>query len=292
MTTRILNYGSLNIDQRYRVPHFARPGETLHSTGYRRSAGGKGLNQSLALAYAGAAVSHAGKVGPDGWFLVEMLQEAGVNTDAIVVANELATGHAIIQVDDAGENSIVLHAGANHAIEPREIAATLAGVHAGDILLLQNEINHAETILHEARARGARVAMNPAPMTPDVERLPLVDLALLIVNSHEGRQPTGEDDPTRALRALQDRCPQTAIVLTRGSDGAHYVDSSVALYEPAPRVVASDTTGAGDTFVGYLLAVLSRGGTAREALELATPAAAVCFTRPGAADAIPRLDEI
>ena len=137
---RILNYGSLNIDHVYGVHHFVRPGETIGSTSYTRFCGGKGLNQSVALARAGAEVWHAGKIGAEGKFLKERLLADGVNVDFV---EEVAapTGHAVIQVDSNGENAIVIHGGANRAITRRDAERVLANFSPKDLLLLQNEIS-------------------------------------------------------------------------------------------------------------------------------------------------------
>ena len=161
---KILNIGSLNIDDVYSVEHFVRAGETISSTSYDRFCGGKGLNQSIALANAGAEASHAGAIGSDGQILKERLEQAGVDTSLIRISTT-PTGRAIIQVVPEGENSIILFKGANHCLNAEDINSMLENFAAGDILLLQNEINNIDLIIKEAYNKGMRIALNPARWT-------------------------------------------------------------------------------------------------------------------------------
>lgn len=289
--TEVLNYGSINIDHVYRVAALVSPGQTVASKQYSRCSGGKGYNQSIALARAGAVVAHAGKVGRDGSFLVEGLDAAGVNIRHVDIT-DAATGHAIIQVDDRGENAIVLHRGANHDVSTAEAGALIATRTPGSYLLLQNEISCVAEILALGLARDLRVAFNPAPMTDDVADMPLGRLCLLVVNEAEGRALSGESQADAILDALHERWPATPVVLTTGGTGARYIDDRQRLFEPAQQVEVVDTTAAGDTFVGYFLAALMADRPPSEALGLASRAAAICVTRPGAADAIPGRHEL
>ena len=287
----ILNFGSINIDHVYAVERFVRPGETLHSRRYAQFPGGKGFNQSVALARAGASVRHAGRIGKDGVWLREYLGRCGADTSLIEVVDG-PTGHAIIQVADSGENAILLHAGANHRITAADAERALARFTAGDFLLLQNEISAVPEIMERAAARKMRVVFNPAPMTPAVAGYPLDTVSLFVVNEVEGGDLTGEKEPARILAALVERFEGAAVVLTLGADGALYGDRRDILRVPAVRVQAVDTTAAGDTFIGYLLADLAAGRDIRAALTMACRAAAVCVTRPGAADSIPLRTEV
>ncbi|HPQ94463.1 MAG: hypothetical protein KDI44_07055 [Thiothrix sp.] len=193
---RIWNYGSINIDHVYRVPHLVQPGETLTSTGYGRVLGGKGANQSIALARAGAAVTHLGRYHAGDFDLLAPLLAAGVDGSALQSVAQPG-GHAIIQVDDRAENTIVLFPGANHSFTPADLDRLLAPAAAGDWLLLQNECSHTGPMIEVAFARGLQVAFNPAPMTDAVHELPLDKLNLLCVNRIEVRQLLGAD-PGRA----------------------------------------------------------------------------------------------
>ena len=283
----ILNFGSLNIDLVYQVEHIARPGETIASSAHQVFAGGKGANQSAALARAGARVFHAGQVGPDGQWLVDKLAGLSVDVQHIRVG-DVPTGHAIIQVDRQGQNSIVLFAGANAQIDRGAIDAALSHFDRGDILLLQNEINDIAYIITSATERGLTICLNPAPFDPEVRAYPLELVDLLIVNETEATGLAGASDPA----TLASLCPRAQIVLTLGAAGAQYHSPTEEFHIPAPQVEAVDTTGAGDTFIGYFLQGLTADMTARDAMARAVKAAALCVTRPGAMDSIPAADEI
>ena len=283
----ILNFGSLNIDLVYQVEHIARPGETIASSSHQIFAGGKGANQSAALARAGARIFHAGQVGPEGQWLVDKLAGLGVDVQHIRVG-DVPTGHAIIQVDRQGQNSIVLFAGANAQIDKRAIDTALSHFDRGDILLLQNEINDIAYIITSAAERGLTTCLNPAPFGPEVRTYPLELVNLLIVNETEATGLAG----TSELAALAELCPHAQIALTLGAAGAQYRSSTEEFHLSAPHVEAVDTTGAGDTFIGYFLQGLTADMTAREAMTRAVQAAALCVTRPGAMDSIPAADEV
>jgi ribokinase len=289
---RVLNIGSLNIDEIFTVGHFVRPGETISSLAFSRVAGGKGNNQSIALARAGATVTHAGKIGADGAFLVDLLAEAGVDTSRIRMSSE-PTGRALIQVDEAGQNCIILLGGANHDIDEEDIDAFLEGWGEGDAVLLQNEISNLAYAFEAAVDRGLRVFLNPSPMTEELRALPLEEAGCLLFNEVEGEALTGERDPERILAALRTRCPRTDLVLTLGAEGLGYAGADgTALTLPARRVRAVDSTAAGDTFTGYFIAGLARGESPARALDDGIGAAAICVTRAGAVPSIPYRNEI
>ena len=288
---KILNFGSFCIDHVYQVPHFVRPGETLPSRGYQVFAGGKGFNQTLAIARAGVPVAHAGAVGPDGDFLLDALGAAGVDITGVRRV-EIPTGHAVIQVTPAGENAIVLFAGANRTQTRNHIDQVLGGYRRGDLLVLQNEINELPHLLTQAHARGLRVAFNPAPMDADVQSLPLHAVDLLVVNEVEAADLAGAATPAEQLASLRGRLPGATIILTLGAAGAIWQDSNQTIETPAWPVTAVDTTAAGDTFSGYLIASLAVGLPPAAAMARAARAAALCVTRAGAADSIPFAAEV
>ena len=288
---RVINLGSINIDHVYQVPHFVRPGETLASASYHRGAGGKGFNQSIALARAGQAVCHLGALGEDGAWLREKLAAEHVDTRHLHASTE-PTGHAIIQVIPAGQNSIVLHAGANHYIPPAALDSAFADATPSDWLLTQNETTSVPEALRAARARGLRVCLNPAPFTPAVVTFPFECVDLLVLNETEGTDLSGQTAAAAILDALLTRWPHLAIVLTLGADGAIHATRETRVQVPAKRVHVIDTTAAGDTFIGYFLAAQLSGQAPRDALERATRAAAITVTRPGAADSIPFAAEL
>lgn len=288
---KILNFGSLNIDLVYQVEHIARPGETIASSAHQIFAGGKGANQSAALARAGAAISHAGQVGPDGQWLIDKLADLGVDMTHTLVADQ-HTGHAIIQVDQAGQNSIVLYAGANAHIATSAIDATLAQFSSGDILLLQNEINNIPHIINQAVERGLTICLNPAPFDPEILDYPLDQVDYLIVNETEAAGLSERPEGKNQLEALASSWPRAQIVLTLGDRGAEYRSHADGFRLPAEKVAAVDTTAAGDTFIGYFLHGIAIDMPPRQALTRAMRAAAICVTRPGAMDSIPNASEI
>ncbi len=283
---KILNFGSLNIDRVYRVPRIVRPGETLSSGALETFAGGKGANQSAALARAGAPVWHAGKVGKDGTWLVKKLRGLGVKTRFVRTVDG-PSGHAVIQVDAAGENAIVLHPGANRQIVRRDIDDTLAHFGEGDLVLLQNEINDIPYIIRTAHRQGLRVCLNPAPMDKSVSAYPLDRVSMLILNEPEAAGLSGATGTNRMLKILAGRFPRMDIVLTLGARGVIVRTPEGETGMPAFKVKAVDTTAAGDTFIGYYLAGRCEGLAPERCLQTACAAAALCVTRRGAMDSIP-----
>ena len=272
---KALVFGSLNIDYVYQVPHFVQSGETLASFGLARYCGGKGLNQAVALSRAGVEAWMAGAVGAEGGFLLDMLQQAGVNTE-LVAQSEQLTGHAIIQNSPDGDNCILIYGGANRSISPEQVETTLARFDAGDYLLVQNEINQLPLILSEAKEKGMITVLNPSPMEAQLmmELLPYTDI--LILNRGEGCALLGTDalEPENLAVELWTRYPQMTVVLTLGAEGAVLAKNGEILIQPAFSVQAVDTTGAGDTFAGNFLSVLMENGDAAKALETAAAAAA------------------
>jgi ribokinase len=283
----IVNFGSINLDFVYRVERLVAPGETIQTLSQQRFAGGKGFNQSIALARAGARVRHVGRVGEDGRWLVERLAEEGVETGDIEYAMT-PTGHAIIQVDARGENSILVHGGANRELTQDAFVRVCGTLGAEDWVLLQNETNAPATVIELAAQKGSKIVFNPSPLDGSVLELPLGGVDTFLINSVEGQGLSGEIEPGRMLDAMQERYPNAATVLTLGDRGALYARDSIRLEVGAESVQAVDTTGAGDTFAGYWLAEMAIGGDPERALQLACRAAADCVGRPGAAVSIPR----
>lgn len=288
---RVFNFGSINVDHIYRVPHLVAPGETLSSTSLSTVLGGKGANQSVALARAGCKVLHIGKLGSsDAWARMS-LGDAGVDV-SFVGLEEGASGHAIIQVDDAGENSIILHGGANQSFTHDQISAALGDATPADWLLLQNECNDVQGAFELADSLGLSIAFNPAPMTAQTTDLPLERCSILIVNETEALELAAVDDLDEALKSLGARCPDTRIVLTRGAQGASVTLGKMVQHISAFSVKAVDTTGAGDTFVGYYLAAIIHGHDEESALQRACAAAALSVTKEGATPSIPTSTEV
>ncbi len=287
---RIVNLGSLCIDHVYRVPRFARPAETLLATGYARFPGGKGLNQSLAAARAGATVSHAGRVGRDGGFLVDVLASAGVDTRLVEVDPEATSGQATIQVVPDGTNSIVIVGGANRTLDADFRRRAFAGLGAQDWILLQNEINDLPVVVEEAAATAARVALNLAPADGTASDLAPGGIDALIVNAVEAAAMAARDPGTPAevlLDVLSERFANAIVVITLGAAGLVWAAAGKRGRMAAFAVPAVDETAAGDAFVGYFLAVLAGGGDLRRALRMGSAAGALAVSVAGAATSIP-----
>lgn len=287
---RILNFGSLNIDYVYQVDHFVTPGETLHSFSLGRNCGGKGLNQSIALARAGTEVWHAGLIGPDGLFLRDELHASGVHTEFVHTVPE-NTGHAIIQIDKSGQNCILLYSGANYCLTREYIRDVLSHFSARDAVILQNETNLVEFIMQEAAGRGMKIAFNAAPAQGNLLDMPLSLLSWLMVNETEGEVLTGEHEPDAVIRRLTEEYPSAVHILTLGKHGSIAAHGSEVIRVPAVPVDALDTTAAGDTFTGFFMRAALDGRPLEECLRLATAASAIAVTRSGAAASIPSYPE-
>lgn len=288
---KLVNLGSLCIDHVYSVPDIAGPGETVASLGHEVFPGGKGLNQSVAAARAGAEVMHVGCIGEDGVWLKEVLAEAGVAASAVRVATG-ASGHAVIQVNAAGENAIVIAGGTNRELAEADVTTALDALAPDDWLLLQNEINDLEGVLAAASRRGARVAFNVAPVDGREAGYDLSGVALLIVNEIEAAALAGVDDPPAALSSLCQRYPNMDVVLTLGRGGLLCASPAGTSTMPAYSVQAVDETAAGDAFIGYLMAALLAGDEMAPALRKASAAGALAVTRAGAASSIPTPAEV
>lgn len=282
----IYNLGSINADLLYTVPHLPGPGETLAATGYRRGLGGKGANMSVAAARGAARVVHIGAVGADGRWARDLLTEYGVDTRHIVTSDTV-TGHAIILLDPAGENTIIINPGANHALSRDHIGLALAEASPGDTLVMQNETTHQAFSARTGSELGLRVVYAAAPFDADAVQAVLPCLDMLILNAVEA------DQLTAALGKGPDALGIADVIVTLGAQGCRWINHGDTVREfPALPVTPVDTTGAGDTFTGYLLAGLDRGMPMEQAIRLATKAAALMVTRVGTADVIPDLLQI
>ena len=284
---KILNFGSLNLDYVYQVDHFVRPGETVTSVSRSVNCGGKGLNQSIALSKAGAEVWHAGRIGSDGGMLLDALASENVNT-GFVFTEEGASGHAIIQVDRKGQNSIILFPGANSRIDSEMIDEALAGFSEGDYLVLQNEISRIPEIMEKAHRKGMFIVINPSPITGELLDYPLKYVSLLIVNEIEGEALSGENKPSRMLTKLRKKYGAD-VLLTLGSSGAMYYGGGKVVRYGIHKAPVVDTTAAGDTMLGFFTGLLSKGYTPSDALCIASKASSITVSGKGAAASIPTL---
>ncbi len=286
--------GSLNIDQNIRVRSLPRAGETVRGSDATFSPGGKGGNQAVAAARAGATVKFTGAVGDDahGRRILEVLSEASIDAGHVRVSGTAATGTAVIAVDDRGENQIIVSPGANSGLTAADVEAGLAAVHAGDVLVLQLEIPTAlvRQAARTAKSRGAFVILNAAPAPRQIDGL-LDDVDLLVVNEQEIQVLADLAGIPGNHRNLAQTLPPVlgpAIVCTAGADGSFTVLDGSLVHVPATKVDARDTTGAGDTFVGYLAASLADiPNDLSAAMIHATRASALAVTRTGAMESIP-----
>ncbi|MFD9005950.1 ribokinase [Streptomyces sp. NPDC059582] len=290
--THIVVLGSTNMDLVAYVEKAPQRGETVTGREFRTIPGGKGANQAVAAARAGATVSMIGAVGNDsfGTRLRSTLERSGVDTGTLRTT-EGPSGTAHIVVDDEGGNAIVVVPGANGTVD-RLTPGDEGVIASADALLLQLEIP-LRTVLagaRTARAHGVRTILTPAPAQPLPPEL-LAATDLLVPNEHEAAALTGRTDPREAAAALLDQVPE--VVVTLGAAGSLYAARGAEpLTVPAPRVTAVDSTGAGDTFVGALATALGEARPVREALVWAAAAAALSVQREGASASMPYRAEI
>ena len=288
---KICSFGSLNIDYIYSVEHFVHAGETIPTLDRSNVCGGKGLNQSIAMAKAGASVYHAGNVGAvDGQLLLTTLQANGVNVSLISRQNT-ANGHAIIQVDAKGENSILLFGGTNKMVTEEQIVHVLSHFEAGDVLVLQNEINMLPQIIRQGHEKGMKIVLNPSPIAGIVETVPLELVDLLFVNEEEACLIGGGATAQESAGRLRERYPQMTVICTLGKKGAIVYGEEEAFF-PSYNVKAVDTTGAGDTFLGFYVGSMVKNMSVDECLKCATAAAALSIQKKGASTSIPTLTEV
>ncbi|WP_395344705.1 ribokinase [Ningiella sp. W23] len=304
----IFNFGSINIDHVYNVPHFVQPGETLGSSAYDAILGGKGANQSIACAKAGASTFHVGSIHSNDANMLSPMLDASVNMKFVVQQNHTPSGHAIIQVNAQGENAIILFPGANHLLTDEIVKNALSHANEGDWVLLQNETNDIDVIIETAFAHKIPVAFNPAPMTEAVKDLPLEKVSMLIVNEIEAKQLTGTESIDEAQQALLDMSEKTEVLFTLGKKGVRFIKQSKVIHVDAFSVTAVDTTAAGDTFIGFFLAqyamlqstidahntneLSNQDAAITQALTRACAASAICVTRHGASPSVPSADEV
>ena len=288
---RIYNLGSLNIDYVYDVDHFVSAGETLSSDKMQIFPGGKGLNQSVALARAGAEVIHGAVIGEDGGFLTEILSSAGVDTSRIETISRRC-GHAVIQVDKGGQNCILLYPGTNRCIDRRYIENFLFDAERDDILVVQNEISGLDIAFETAHRKNMRIAFNPSPFHSDIKKLPLSLVSWLFCNETEGEALFGSRDIREITERFITQIPDGDLILTLGKDGSVFKNREKFIAQPIFETKTVDTTAAGDTFLGYFLASVTKGESVERSMAVASKAASVAVSVKGAASSIPFLRDV
>lgn len=307
---KALNYGSLNIDFVYNVEHFVRSGETISSQNMAIFAGGKGLNQSVALAKSGIDTWHAGCIGEDGEFLADILQKSGAHTE-LISRLPGRNGHAIIQKQPNGQNCILLYGGSNQQNTRGQIDEVMSHFEKGDYLILQNEINEISYIMERAHEKGMIIVLNPSPMDEKIRTYPLEYVDYFLLNEIEAKDLTGfdhnladtdqhrvqeMDEVSSAWDALlEEVCshfPNSKVVLTLGEYGSIYKDEKQKIHQPIMKVPVVDTTAAGDTFTGFFIGSIAKGLSPENAMKIAAKASAIAVSRQGAAPSIPELGEV
>jgi ribokinase len=293
--------GSINMDVVASAPRHPQPGETITGTALGHFPGGKGANQAVAAARAGATSRMVGAVGDDaaGGDMLRFLDEAGVDTGAVQRRAGTSTGTALIVVDARGENTIVVVPGANGTLDEETVLA--AGIQAGDVLVAQYETPQATTaaLFRHGRDIGSTCLLNPAPAAPTPPQLlELVDILVLnetelalLSASHIGAD-TSDDEIADAVGTLFGIGLPGIAVVTLGPRGALVIDGAGVLRVESHDVDVVDTTGAGDCFVGSLAAEIAGGSSMQPALRFASAAAALCVTRPGAGPSMPTRTEV
>ena len=288
---KIINFGSLNIDIFFRVNHIVRPGETISAQSIEKRAGGKGLNQSVALAKVFDKVYHAGSIGMDGAFLKDYLTGEGIDT-RFIRESDIPTGNAIIQVDDKGENSIVLYKGANFDNDKEYIDEVLSNFDKNDILILQNEINNMDYIIEKGFEKEMKLVLNPSPITEEIKNFDFNKIDLLLVNETEAKEISNCDDIEKCIDYFRENYPNLKIVITLGERGSIFVSKDSKVCQKACKVEAVDSTGAGDTFTGFFVAEFYQNNDIKKCLEFATKASALSVTKQGASISIPSMKEV
>ena len=288
---KILNFGSLNIDKVYAVEEIVKGGETIDSVSFSESVGGKGLNQSIAVAKAGGNIMHAGCVGKDGEILLQALKDNNVDTSLIKTV-ETASGQAIIQVDKHGQNCIILFHGANYEVDKAYIDEVMQDFAQDDILILQNEISNIDYIIEVAKAKQMKIYLNPSPINENLNKYNMQAIDGIFVNEHEGAYLADKEKVEDILDSLASKYPELEIILTFGDKGAYYRHKDINIFQPAYKVDAVDTTAAVDTFTGYFIALRQQGKSIEESLQKASKASSITVSRKGASISIPKIAEV
>lgn len=288
---KVLCFGSANLDHVYKVDHFTAPGETQKCLEYAVKCGGKGVNQAIAMALAGNDTYFAGIIGSDGDLLKDALVDKGVHIDYMKISNK-PTGHAIIEVDQSGQNHILLYGGTNKKIDFEYIDEVLSHFSKGDIVVLQNEINNVPYIIERCYEKEMKIFFNAAPYDKTVQNYPIEKVTWLVVNETEGAALSNEEDYEKILQTLKQKYPHTHILFTMGKEGSRVLTDKEDVKVEALKVNAIDTTGAGDTYIGYFVRGIVEEIPLLETVQMATKASAIAVTRFGAVDSIPNYDEV
>ncbi|NIF18432.1 ribokinase [Pantoea sp. Cy-639] len=300
MDAKVVVVGSLNMDLVARAQRLPRGGETLAGDSFFTAPGGKGANQAVAVARLGASVAMVGNVGDDayGQQLRQALQTEGVDCQGVSVCEGVSSGVALIVVDAASQNAIVIIPGGNGLLGPESVRRFDSLLQQAEVIICQLEVPSATVAWTLARGRelGKTVILNPAPASGPLPSEWFAHIDYLIPNESEAEALAGvpvndQDSARRAAERLR-QLGAGKVIVTLGSEGALLVDGAGGRHFPAAKVVALDTTAAGDTFVGGFAAGLARGLSEEESIVLGQRAAALSVTRAGAQPSIPYLKEL
>ena len=300
MKQHLVVIGSINMDLVVRTPRMPLPGETLLGSDFHTIPGGKGANQTVAVARQGAAVKIVGCVGNDDFGQAQWrcLNAEGIDLSLLQVDAQQATGIAVIMIDQSGQNSIIVSAGANNAVSVAQIDAAKDAIAQAAMLICQLEVP-VESVMYaieSAHHSQTPVLLNPAPAHHGLDLTLFEKVTYLILNESEAEALTGMgvNDVTSAKAAamrLRDAGAKT-VILTLGANGAIVAHGGELYHEAAVSVKAVDTTAAGDTFVGCFAVAISEGVSVPEAVRIATHASALSVTKLGAQPSIPTRQEV
>ncbi len=296
---KIVVVGSSNTDMVIKAAHLPAPGETILGREFIMNPGGKGANQAVAAARLGGEVVLIARVGNDifGRKAIQGFKESNIQTENIVIDPDKPSGVATINVDDQGENCIVVAPGANNSLSPTDVDAAMEQIEASDVLLMQLEtpIQTIEHVAELGRQKGKMVILNPAPAQALSDEL-LARLDVLTPNETEAGILTGIkvqclENAQQAAQALRNKGVAT-VIITLGSNGAFVMDDSFTGLVPTRKVEAIDSTAAGDTFNGALAVALAGRKSITDAVVFANKAATLSVTRLGAQASVPFLEEL
>ena len=293
--------GSINLDRTIRVKQMPKPGETMHTKEIFSAGGGKGANQAVAAKRSETVTNFIGAVGNDtaGDMMLELLSEEGIDLSGVQTLEKQATGQAYIIVDDQGENSIMIHSGANNAFTPQQVKEHAELIKASDFVIAQFESTLESTIeaFTIARQAGVKTILNPAPALEEVPEDLLKVTDMIIPNETETEILTGIKVTDEAsLKTASDHLHQLgieAVIITIGSKGAFYDVNGRSGIIPAFKVNAVDTTAAGDTFIGAMSSILAKDfSNLEQAIEYGNKASSLTVQRFGAQPSIPYKNEL
>lgn len=288
---KVLDFGSLNIDNTYRVDKIVKEGETIACNKFEKFIGGKGLNQAIALKKSGADVMFAGLVGnDDGDLLIDYIEKN--NLTHMIKKTSGPSGHAIIQIDNCGQNSIIVEGGANKKIEKIYVDEVIKGFNKGDYILLQNEINDVDYIVNVASEKGLKVFLNPSPINEKIYDIDFNKVDCIILNESEGRSLSGKDNKLDIISYFKKKYHEMEVILTLGEEGGYYSHKETLMKYRANKVDVVDTTAAGDTFCGYFVGLQALDYRLEDSLDTASLAAAITCKTKGASSSIPTIDKL